>query len=290
MSMRASLWLVFLAPVIVLSGLYALGLTLPVPVLGRGYVLRFELPSSGEHSHLPRVMGPQDRSRPLLIIDAGHGGHDPGATAAGLREKDLVLALATELRDELVSGGGIRVAMTRDDDRFLVLEERFAAARALDADLFLSIHADSSGDRDGVSGASIYTLSEEASSQAAARFADRENSADTVNGVPLEGFSEAVNTILVELAQRRAQGDAAEFARLIEREGKGVLRFHPQTRRSAALAVLRAPDVPSVLYEAGFITDPAEAARLSSPEGRRQFATVLARAVRVYFARRSSTN
>ena len=288
--MRATLWLIFLAPIVVLAGLYALGLTLPVPVLGRNYVVRLELPPAGERTGLPQVYGPQDRSRPLLVIDAGHGGHDPGASAAGLREKDLVLALATALRDELVREGGIRVALTRGDDRFLVLDERFAVARALDADLFLSIHADSSGNVDGVSGASIYTLSEDASSEAAARFAARENSADMVNGVLLEGQSDAVSTILVELSQRRTQGDSAEFARLIEREGQGVLDFHPQARRSASLAVLRAPDVPGVLYEAGFITDAEEAARLSSPEGRREFAEVIARAVRVYFARQSGAN
>ncbi len=283
--MRKLVWLVFLAPIVLVGAAYASGVTLPVPVLGRNYVLRFELPKTGEPADLPRIYGPQDRSRPLVVIDPGHGGHDPGASAGTLREKDIVLGLATTLRDDLVKEGGIRVALTREDDRFLVLGERFAIARALGAELFLSIHADSSGDVDGVTGASIYTLSNKASSEAAARFAARENSADTVNGVSLEDKTDAVSTILVELSQRRTQDDSAEFARLIEREGKGVLRFHPQPRRSAGLAVLRAPDVPSVLYEAGFITDPDEAARMASPEGREQFAEVLARAIRVYFAR-----
>jgi len=287
MSLRAQLWLIFLVPVALLAALHALGLTLPVPALGRGYVVRFDLPRSEAVANLPEVVGPQDNSRPLLVIDAGHGGHDPGASVPGLREKDLVLGLATALRDELVREGGIRVALTRDDDRFLVLGERFAVARALKADLFISIHADSSGTVDGVTGASIYTLSEEASSQAAARFAARENSADSVNGVELSGQSDAVSSILVDLSQRRTQSDSGEFARLIVREGQGILRFHPQTRRSAALAVLRAPDVPGVLYEAGFITDRQEAAQLASAEGRRQFAAVLARAVRIYFARQS---
>ncbi|MCT2558735.1 N-acetylmuramoyl-L-alanine amidase [Tsuneonella sp. YG55] len=289
MSLRTQLWLVFLAPMILIGGLFAFGLTLPVPVLGRNYVLRFELPATGEQADLPRIYGPQDKSRPLVVIDAGHGGHDPGASAGGMREKDLVLGLADALRDELVRKGGIRVALTREDDRFLVLGERFAMARALGADLFLSIHADSSGDVDGVTGASIYTLSDAASSEAAARFAARENSADTVNGVTLGDKTDNVSTILVELAQRRTQADSAEFARLIAREGQGTLRFHPQPRRSASLAVLRAPDVPSVLYEAGFITDPGEAARMASPEGREQFAQVLGRAIRIYFARVSAT-
>jgi N-acetylmuramoyl-L-alanine amidase len=287
MSLRAQLWLIFLAPIALLGALYALGLSLSVPALGRAYVIRFELPSPGA-SDLPKVLGPADRSRPLVVIDAGHGGHDPGASGQGFREKDLVLGLATALRDKLVADGGIRVALTRSDDRFLVLGERFAIARALGADLFLSIHADSAGEEDQVTGASIYTLSTEASSQAAARFAARENAADEVNGVDLAGQSNAVSTILVELSQRRTQADSAEFAGLITREGAGILEFHPQARRSAGLAVLRAPDVPSVLYEAGFISNRDEANRLASPEGRAKFADVLARAIRIYFARQST--
>jgi N-acetylmuramoyl-L-alanine amidase len=288
MSLRMQLWLVFLAPLAIMAALYAMGLTLAVPALGRGYVLRFELPASDEPIDLPRVYGPQDKSRPLLVIDAGHGGHDPGASGQGFREKDLVLQLANSLRDKLVADGGIRVALTREDDRYLVLGERFAIARSLGADLFLSIHADSAGAEDQVAGASIYTLSNDASSQAAARFAARENAADAINGITLSGQSDTVNTILVELSQRRTQGESAEFASLIAREGAGVLGFHPQALRSAGLAVLRAPDVPSVLYEAGFISNHEEASRLASPQGRDSFAAVLARAVRIYFARQSN--
>jgi N-acetylmuramoyl-L-alanine amidase len=289
MSLRAQLWLIFIAPVALLGALYTLGLTLPVPTLGRGYVIRLVLPPAGEPVDLPRDYGPSDKSRPLVVIDAGHGGHDPGASGQSLREKDLVLELATALRDELVRQGGIRVALTRSDDRFLVLDERFTIARALGADLFLSIHADSAGSEDQVAGASIYTLSQAASSEAEARFAARENAVDTVNGVALTGRSDAVNSILVELSQQRTLADSAEFADLIAREGAGVLPFHPQARRSAGLAVLRAPDVPSVLYEAGFISNLDEANRLSSPEGREQFADVLARAIRIYFARQSTS-
>ena len=288
MSLRTQLWLIFLAPVALLGLLYAFGLTLPVPALGRRYIVRFELPPAGEPIGLPQVYGPADKSRPLVVIDAGHGGHDPGASGQGFREKDLVLGLAKSLRDEIVSQGGVRVALTRDDDRFLALGERFAIARALGADLFLSIHADSAGSEDQVEGASIYTLSNAASSQAAARFAARENAVDTINGVALSGQSDTVNSILVDLSQRRTQADSAEFSRLIAREGEGVLQFHPQARRSAGLAVLRAPDVPSVLYEAGFISNASEASRLASPEGREKFAEVLARAIRIYFARQSN--
>ncbi|MGX7895118.1 N-acetylmuramoyl-L-alanine amidase family protein [Tsuneonella sp. HG222] len=287
MSYRLQILAVFLLPVAIVGTLFLLGLTLPVPALGRAYVIRFDLPQAGASVGLPPIEGPQDPSRPLVVIDPGHGGHDPGASGAGFREKSLVLGLAQALRDTLVLEGGIRVAMTRDDDRFLVLGERAEIARKLGADLFLSIHADSAGEKDDVTGASVYTLSDRASSEAAARFAARENSADKVNGVALSGRSEAVNSILVDLAQRRTSDQSAQFAGLILREGEGVLTFHPQARRSAALVVLRAPDVPSVLYESGFISNPDDAERLSSPEGRKRFATTMAQAIRVFFARQA---
>lgn len=283
------IWLIFLAPVLLVGGLYVFGLTLPVPHLGRDYVVRLLLPDPGAKLDLPEVLGPQDMSRPLVVIDAGHGGKDPGASGAGYREKDVVLGLAEALRDQLIEEGGIRVALTRSDDTFLVLEERPEIARRLNADLFISIHADSSGEVSGVRGASIYTLSEEASSEAAARFAERENSADRLNGVRIEGQSQEISDILVELAQRRVQQNSAEFAGLIVREGLGVLQFHPQRRRAAALAVLRAPDVPAVLYESGFITDPGDADRLTSEDGKQGFAETMARAIRIYFARQSGT-
>lgn len=287
--MRLQIWLIFLAPLVLLAGLYALGLTLPVPHLGRDYVVRVALPEAGRPIDLPRIYGPPNRSRPLVVIDAGHGGKDPGASVEGYREKDIALGLALALRGRLVEGGGIRVALTREDDSFLVLEERPEIARRMSADLFLSIHADAEGDGSEASGASIYTLSAKASGQAAARFAERENSADRLNGVRIEGQSEQVSAILVELSQRRVQEESAEFASLILREGEGTLTFHPRPRRSAALAVLRAPDVPAVLYESGFITNPEDAERLATPEGQARFAEVMARAIRIYFARQAGT-
>lgn len=293
MSYRLQIVLVFVAPIVLLAGLYALGSALGVraPLLGRSYVIRIDLPEPGATVGLPPVAGPQDPGRPLVVIDAGHGGHDPGASGAGvpggLKEKTLALALARALRDELLREGGVRVALTRDDDTFLVLDERAEIARALGADLFLSIHADSAGEKEGVAGASVYTLSARASSEAAERFAARENSADMVNGVRLANQNESVNAILVELSQRRTQERSGEFASLIVREGRGVLPFHPQAQRSAALVVLRAPDVPSALFEAGFISNPEEAGRLASPEGQRRFAEAMSRAIRIFFARQA---
>jgi N-acetylmuramoyl-L-alanine amidase len=284
---RLRIALIFLAPVVLIGGLYFLGLTVKVPVLGRDYVIHIVLPAPDRPLGLPQVQGPNDPSLPLVVIDAGHGGHDPGAVGADFREKTLTLGLAEALRDELLRKGGVRVALTRSDDEFLALEERVAIARKLGANLFLSIHADSAGDKEQVTGASVYTLSRKASSEAAARVAASENSADSVNGVRLAGTSDTVSNILVELAQRRTSQESAAFAGLILREGKGILEFNPDPRRSADFVVLRAPDVPSVLYESGFISNPADAERLTSPEGQKRFATVMARAIRNYFAKQA---
>ena len=280
---------IFLLPVVLVGGVYLAGLTIPVPHLGRDYVITLVLPKAGQPVDLPKIYGPPDNSRPLVVIDAGHGGMDPGAVSGGRQEKDLVLALALALRDKLIEEGGIRVALTREDDTFLVRQERPEIARRMNADLFISLHADSAGDSEQAYGASVYTLSREASSEAAARFANRENNADLLNGVVVKNQSDPVNDILVDLSQRRVQETSREFGRLIEREGKGVHRFHSQSQRSAALAVLRAPDVPAVLFEVGFLTNPQDSARLTSAEGREEFSTFLARAIRIFFARQSTS-
>lgn len=292
MSLRTLLLLVLLLPAVVVGAAAATGQRIPVPEWGRDYVLRFALDPVDGPLALPAIAGPDDPSRPLVVIDAGHGGRDPGAIGEGedgtrFAEKDITLAIARALREELLRSGTIRVALTREDDRILALGDRSEIARQLGADLFISIHADSAGERDTVSGASVYTLSNAASSEAAARFAARENSADRVNGLSVAGQSEAVSALLVELSQQRTQDDAARFAALLVREGEGALAFVAQPRRSAALAVLRAPDVPSVLFESGFVTNQADRARLTTPEGRQTYAEVLARAIRIYFAARS---
>ncbi|WP_325053181.1 N-acetylmuramoyl-L-alanine amidase family protein [Erythrobacter insulae] len=274
-------------PALLLGGAYAWGVKIPVPEWGRDYVLSFLLEPEIEPLELPVIEGPDDETRPLVVIDAGHGGRDPGSVSAGVSEKDVVLDLSLALRDMLIAQGGIRVALTRSDDRIVPLADRPEIARQLEADLFISIHADSAGEDSAVSGASIYILSNEASSEAAARFAARENSADRVNGIEIDGQTERVSAILVELSQARTQEDASEFASLITREGEGKLQFHPSSRRSAALAVLRAPDVPAVLFESGFVTNKTDRARLTTDDGRAQYAEVLSQAIRVYFARRS---
>lgn len=292
MSVRTLLLLVLGVPLLVFGGAAALGLAIPVPEWGREYVVRYALGDLTGTVNLPGVEGPDDPTRPLVVIDAGHGGRDPGSVGVDgdgreILEKEIVLGIALALREQLLAEGGIRVAMTRDSDTIVPLDDRPEIARALEADLFLSIHADSAGNRSDVAGASIYTLSNEASSEAAALFAERENAAGQLNGITIDGQSAEVSAILVELSQQRTQEDATEFASLIEREGTGEIDFHPQARRSAVLAVLRAPDVPGVLFESGFVTNDTDRARLMTEEGRREYAAVLSRAIRVYFARRA---
>ena len=277
---------ILLAPLAVFAAMLGVDRAMGAPGFHREYSVRIELPPAGGEIGLPKIDGPLDSSRPLVVIDAGHGGHDPGAAGGDRREKELTLALARALRDRLLSGGGIRVALTRDDDRYLLLEERSGIARRLKADLFVSIHADSA---EGTSarGATVYTLSTRGSSEEAEKIAAAENRADTVNGVPLGQTSSAVSAILVDLSQRRAAEQSAGFARLILREGEGRIAFRDRPVQSAAFVVLKSPDLPSVLFEAGYITNPDDATRLASKVGRDAFADVTAQAIRVYFARQS---
>ena len=249
-------------------------ITVPIPPVARGL-------------SLPRVEGSTDASRPLIVIDAGHGGHDPGAINAetGEREKDLTLAIAQAIRDELVKSGRLRVALTRDDDRFLVLQERYGIARKMNADLFISVHADSA-DNHEARGATVYTLSEVASDREAARLAARENRADVLNGVNLGAQTDQVSSILIDLTQRETMKESANFARLLQREGAPFLPFRTTFHRYASLMVLKAPDTPSVLFETGYLSNAQDAAFLASPEGRSRIAKGVAKAVEIYFARR----
>jgi N-acetylmuramoyl-L-alanine amidase len=250
------------------------------------YVVRLDLPTPDRPRDLPAIAGPQDASRPLVVIDPGHGGFDPGAGLGAIKEKTVALQIALALRDRLLEQGGIRVAMTRDDDRFVTLAERPGIARQLGADMFVSIHADSAT-ADGAHGASVYVLSERGSSEAAARFAARENRADTVNGVSLAGTSDAVGAILLDLSQREATGSSVAAGELVLRELRGKLPLHYDSVESAALAVLKAPDIPSILFETGYISNAEDAQLLESEEGRRTIADAAARAIRVFFARQA---
>lgn len=259
-----------------------------------GYRVSVPVPPSSRRLQLPRVVGDDD-SRPLVVIDAGHGGVDPGAIApdTGLREKDVTLKIAKAIRDELVASGRVRVALTRDDDRFLVLQERYGIARKLKADLFISIHCDSVGggpDSTGTaSGATVYTLSEVASDKESARLAARENKADIIQGVNLAATSADISSILIDLTRRETMNSSANFARLLGREAAPLMPIKPNFHRMASLMVLKAPDLPSILFETGYISNPRDAAFIDSPDGRAAIAESIRRAVDVHFARRLAT-
>ncbi|MBJ7443828.1 MAG: N-acetylmuramoyl-L-alanine amidase [Sphingobium sp.] len=249
-------------------------ITVPIPSMARGVAL-------------PPVEGARDGARPLIVIDAGHGGHDPGAINKenGKREKDVTLAIAQAIRDQLVKSGRVRVALTRDDDKYLVLQERYGIARKLGADLFISVHADAAENAEA-HGATVYTLSETASDREAARLAARENKADIINGVNLGGQSGDVSSILIDLTQRESMNISASFARLLQREASPYVPFRSAYHRFASLMVLKAPDTPSVLFETGYISNADDAAFLASREGQQKIARGVARAVEVHFARK----
>lgn len=253
----------------------------------RRYSVRIPLPKPSKAPPLPRIEGPSDKSRPLVVIDAGHGGHDPGAISPhdGTRESKVTLAVAKAIRDELLKTGRVRVALTRDTDNFLVLEERYGIARRLGADLFISVHADAAASQTA-RGATIYTLSEVASDREAARLAARENKADILNGVNLAGEESDVSSILIDLTQRETMNLSADFARLLRREGEEKMNFRTDSHRFASLVVLKAPDVPSVLLETGYVSNTDDVALLNTPAYQRRIAESVSKATTVFFARK----
>lgn len=235
---------------------------------------------------LPAVTPARGADPPLVVIDPGHGGRDPGAASPyGGVEKNVTLALARRIRDDLAVSGRVRVALTRDDDRYLLLQERYEIARRLGADLFISIHADAAPHNDGARGATIYTLSEVASDRQAALLAQRQNEADLIGGVRLSRDPN-VNVVLIDLAQRESMNVSADFARILYREAEPIFPFRPEWHKFASLVVLKAPDIPSILFESGYLTNEVDAAYLQSPEGQSQIADGLRRAVEAHFARR----
>ncbi len=254
---------------------------------GQGVFIPLDPPAADATGPLPAVTRARGANAPLVVIDPGHGGRDPGAQSdfSTVPEKDITLSLARAMRDALAATGRVRVALTRDDDRYLVLEERYEIARRLGADLFISVHADTAPANDAARGATIYTLSEVASDREAAALAQRENEADRIAGARLSPDPN-VNLILIDLAQREAMNASAEFARLLHREAAPVFPFRPDWHRFAAFIVLKAPDIPSILFESGYLTNPVDARYLQSHEGRDQIADGMRRAIEAHFARR----
>lgn len=229
--------------------------------------------------------GSDQNKIPVIVIDPGHGGIDPGATGvSGAHEKDIVLALGQTLAQTLRDTGRYKVVMTRDDDVFLSLKARVAVGRRNRADLFISVHADSAPGS-SAQGASVYTLSEQASDREAEALARSENQSDIIAGVDLTKEADIVTSILIDLAQRETKNSSAKFAQILVPELQKVGSLTHKTHRFAGFRVLKAPDVPSVLIEIGYLSNDADESSLRSSRWRRGMASAIARSVDTYFRR-----
>ena len=226
--------------------------------------------------------------RPVVVVDPGHGGIDTGTHApSGEQEKNLVLAFATLLRDKLEKTGKYRVVMTRSDDTFVQLADRVRFARAQQAQLFISIHCDALARGGGAAdGATVYTLSDKASDAEAQRLADAENRADVIAGVNLAEEPGDIADILIDLAQRETKTFSSAFARSVVSEFKSAARLHKNPLSSAGFRVLKAPDVPSVLIELGYVSNAADLKQLVSDQWRSRTSEAVTRAVQTYFITR----
>lgn len=229
---------------------------------------------------------PPDKNRkPVIIIDPGHGGHDSGALGRhdNVMEKDITLRYAKKLRDALMGTGHYEVYLTRTEDEFLKLRERIEIARKKDGDIFISLHADSHPDR-GTRGFSVYTLSESASDKEAEMLAQRENRADVLSSVNLNGQSPEVAGMLIELAQRDTMNKSAELARALVAEltYEEIMSVR-NTHRSAGFAVLKSPDIPSILLEMGFLSNAQDERQLRSKEFENRLTASVVAGVERYF-------
>jgi N-acetylmuramoyl-L-alanine amidase len=228
--------------------------------------------------------------RPLIVIDPGHGGIDNGTQASGESEKNLVLGFGLALRDRIEKSGKYRVAMTRTDDTFIPLDDRVKIARNQSAALFVSIHADALPRHEGdAQGATIYTLSDRASDAEAERLAETENRADAIGGVNLTEEPTDVADILIDLAQRETRTFSNRFARLLMGEMKNTARMHKHPLKSAGFRVLKAPDIPSVLVELGYVSNKGDLEHLVSESWRSRTVGSMAQAIDAFFAKRLAT-
>ena len=230
-----------------------------------------------------KVSGGIAAGRPIVVIDAGHGGRDPGAVSVSgtIAEKQLTLALARELRDRLVRRGRVRVALTRDSDHYLSLEERAGVARSLGASLFLSLHMDSAPNP-LARGASVYSLSDVASDAEAARFAAAENAGGTARA-----DDGSVRSMLSDLAMRSQMSASADLASRLVRKSAARVEMRPEPHRFATFHVLRRADAPAVLFEAGYVSNADDELLLRTPEHRAALVASLAETIEADVAARS---
>jgi N-acetylmuramoyl-L-alanine amidase len=222
----------------------------------------------------------------VVAVDPGHGGEDPGATGpSGLHEKDVVLAIALQLRDRINVNPGMRAMLTRDADFFVPLHERVKKARRVQADLFVSIHADAFMNPDA-RGASVFALSEHGATSSAARWmANRENASDLVGGANLHAKDETVLRTLLDMSTTAQIKDSLKLGDEVLGQIGRVGKLHKGSVEQASFAVLKAPDIPSILVESAFISNPGEETKLRDPEYRRQLVEALATGIQRYFAR-----
>ncbi len=226
---------------------------------------------------------PKEKRKYIIAIDAGHGGADPGASLKHIKEKHITLATAKELKRQMEESGKYKVVLTRDKDKYVKLRDRVDISRKYNADLFISIHADSI-DRKGVRGTSIYTLSEKSSDKETARLAENANNSGFVAGVDLSQESQEVADILLDLAMREKMNESNMYARMVKHSLiSNKVRLLPNAHRSAGFAVLKAPDVPSVLIEIGFISNPREAKLLRSSQFQRKISKAIMNGTDAYF-------
>jgi len=236
-------------------------------------------------ARLPAKKPPPPSPPRVVVLDPGHGGVDPGAIGSSTRilEKDVALRMGLALRDQLQATGRYKVIMTRDDDRIVRLRDRLRVARESQGELFVSLHADSLVRAPGVSGTSVYTLSERASSQEAARLARKENRADSLAGVDLSEQEDIVTEILIDLAQRDANNKSIEVAELLVEELRGATQMAKRQRARAGFVVLKSPDMPSVLIELGYLSNPADERALADPAHLAKLAAAVVRAIDRHF-------
>lgn len=235
-----------------------------------------------------RPSPPPKDNRPLIVIDPGHGGVDPGARGrSGTWEKDITLLQAKELRRQLLRTGRYRVLLTRQRDVFVRLRERIAIAQRAEADLFISLHADSISNQ-RIRGGAVYTLSERASDKEAAALARKENKADIIAGIDLNDQSTTVAKILIDLRQRLTKNESVTLAKGLVSELSKSVRLLRNNHRFAGFAVLKAPDIPSVLIEMGYLSNRTDERLLRRAKHRGKIAQSIVRAVNVYFARQQA--
>jgi len=237
---------------------------------------------------IKRTEKPKVPGKFTVVIDPGHGGIDGGAIgrATRVKEKDIVLSVARKLKSNLEQNGPYDVLLTREGDEFVSLKERLSFSRRSQADLFISLHADSLNQR-FVRGATVYSLSKKASDKLSERLAESENSVDLLAGLSVTSDADAVSDILVDLTTRETKNFSRTFSRLLVAELDGKIKLIKNPQRSAAFGVLKAPDVPGVLVELGYLSNREDEKLLSTTEWQDKAATAIANAVNAFFDART---